>query len=216
MKVVTFEEAVSYIHDKDTLMIGGSGGGHAVPEALIVALEERYLRDGSPRQITLFHPVGIGDNITQGVGHLAHPGLVKRIVAGALVNSPAFQKLAEDNQVEAYTLPQGALSELVREMASGRPGLLTQDRHAYLCRSPPAVEGKVSAPLKTWWNWSSLQATNGYFLSHTGWMWHSCVAQLQMKMGISAWSTKRFLGKCFRWRKPPAGTEALSLSRLPG
>jgi propionate CoA-transferase len=93
---------------------------------LIVALEARYLKEGFPRQITLLHPVGIGDNVSQGVGHLAHPGLVKRIVAGALVNSPAFQKLAVENKVEAYTLPQGSLSELTREMAAGRPGLLTQ------------------------------------------------------------------------------------------
>ena len=64
--------------------------------------------------------------MSQGVGHLAHPGMVKRIVTGALVNSPAFQKLAEENRVEAYTLPQGAISQLIREMASGRPGLLTQ------------------------------------------------------------------------------------------
>ncbi len=107
-------------------MIGGSGGGHAVPEALIVALEARYLKAGHPQQIRLLHPVGLGDNVSQGVGHLAHPGLVKRIVAGALVNSPAFQQLATENKVEAYTLPQGALSELIREMAAGRAGLLTQ------------------------------------------------------------------------------------------
>ena len=125
MKVVSFEEAVGYIHDKDTLLIGGSGAGHAVPEALIVALEKRYLKDGHPKELTLLHPVGIGDNIDQGVGHLAHPGLVKRIVTGALVNSPAFQKKAEENTVEAYTLPQGALSQLMREMAAGRPGLLS-------------------------------------------------------------------------------------------
>jgi propionate CoA-transferase len=66
------------------------------------------------------------DNISQGVGHLGHPGMVKRIVAGALVNSPVFQELAKENKVEAYTLPQGSLSELMREMAAGRPGLLTQ------------------------------------------------------------------------------------------
>lgn len=125
MKVVTLEKAVSYLHDNDLVLIGGSGGGHAVPEALIVALEERYLKSSSPRNITLLHPVGIGDNISQGVGHLAHPGLVKRIVTGALVNSPAFQKAAEANTVEAYTLPQGAISELIREIAAGRPGLFS-------------------------------------------------------------------------------------------
>jgi propionate CoA-transferase len=126
LKVVTFEKAVSYIHDGDTVVIGGSGGGHAIPEALIVALENRFLNENNPKNITLLHPVGVGDNISQGVGHLAHPGLVKRIVTGALVNSPAFQDRAEQDTVEAYTLPQGALSELMREMAAGRPGLFSQ------------------------------------------------------------------------------------------
>ena len=126
MRVVSFDKAVSYIHDGDTVVIGGSGGGHAIPEALIVALEKRYLSEQKPNNITLLHPVGVGDNISQGVGHLAHHGLVKRIVTGALVNSPAFQDRAEEDTVEAYTLPQGALSELMREMAAGRPGLFSQ------------------------------------------------------------------------------------------
>ena len=144
MRVVSFEEAVSFVHDHDTLMIGGSGGGHAIPEALIVALGKRFEQEGSPNQITLFHPVGIGDNISQGVGHLAHPGMVKRIVTGALVNSPKFQQLAEENKVEAYTLPQGALSQLVREMAAGRPGLLTQTGlHTFI--DPRVHGGRQSA-----------------------------------------------------------------------
>jgi propionate CoA-transferase len=65
--------------------------------------------------------------------------LVKRIVTGALVNSPAFQKAAEADQVEAYTLPQGALSELMREIAAGRPGLLSEvGLHTFI---DPRIDG---------------------------------------------------------------------------
>ncbi len=125
MRVVTLNEAVNLVRDADTVLIGGSGGGHAVPEALIVALEDRFVESGGPVGLTLVHPVGLGDNDTQGVGHLAHPGLLKRIVTGALVNTPAIQEMARKDQVEAYTLPQGSLSQLMREMAAGRPGLIS-------------------------------------------------------------------------------------------
>jgi propionate CoA-transferase len=125
LKVVSYEEAVSLIEDGDTLLIGGSGGGHAVPEKIIVSLKERFLASGEPRGLTLVHPVGIGDMDTQGVGHLAYPDLLKRIVTGALVNTPAIQKMAQEDTIEAYTLPQGVLSQLTREMAAGRPGLVS-------------------------------------------------------------------------------------------
>lgn len=126
MRVVSKEEAVNYIQDGDTVLIGGSGGGHAVPEFLIQALEKRYLEKGEPQGLTLLHPVGLGDGAGCGVDHLAYPGLLKRIVAGAFVNSPRIAELAKKDEIEAYNLPQGALSQLMREMASGRPGLLSK------------------------------------------------------------------------------------------
>ncbi|RME85729.1 MAG: 3-oxoacid CoA-transferase, partial [Caldilineae bacterium] len=125
MQVISLEQAARLLHDGDTLLIGGSGGGHAVPEALIKAVAERFQAEGHPRDLTLLHPVGLGDMDSQGVGRLAHPHLLKRIITGALVNTPAIQRLARDDLVEAYTLPQGALSQLMREMAAGRPGLLS-------------------------------------------------------------------------------------------
>jgi len=151
LKVVSFKKAVSLIADGDTLLIGGSGGGHAVPEKLIVSLKERYLSSGLPKELTLVHPVGLGDMDTQGVGQLAYPDLLKRIVTGALVNTPAIQKMAQEDTVEAYTLPQGALSQLTREMAAGRPGLISHvglhtfvdPRYGGGRQSPSAVEDLV-------------------------------------------------------------------------
>jgi propionate CoA-transferase len=125
VRVVEAQVVAGLVHDGDTVVIGGSGGGHAVPEALIVALEQEYLRAGRPKKITIVHPVGLGDEASQGVSHLAHAGLLKRVVTGSLVDSPLVEQMARDDLVEAYTLPQGALSQLMREMAAGRPGLIT-------------------------------------------------------------------------------------------
>jgi propionate CoA-transferase len=126
MKVVSAEQAVSYIRDGDTIVIGGSGGGHAVPETLMAAVETRFLADGAPRAVTVVHPVGLGDGADKGMGHFAHPGLLKRVIGGTFVNSPRISDLSIANQIEGYTLPQGALSQLMREMAAGRPGLITK------------------------------------------------------------------------------------------
>jgi len=123
---VTADEAVRVIRSGDTVLVGGSGGGHAVPEALMAALGRRYLAEGEPRGITALHPVGLGDGISLGAGHFAPEGLLKRIVCGTFVNSPKISDLAIADKVEGYTLPQGALSLLMREMAAGRPGLITE------------------------------------------------------------------------------------------
>lgn len=125
MKVVSGDDAAKVVKSGDTLVIGGSGGGHAVPEALIEAIERRFLASGAPGNLTSLHPVGLGDRGDRGVSRFAHEGMLKRIVCGTLVDSPRIEKLALENRVEAYTLPQGALSQLMREIAAGRPGLVT-------------------------------------------------------------------------------------------
>jgi propionate CoA-transferase len=123
---VTADEAVCIVRSGDTVLIGGSGGGHAVPEALLAALERRFLAEGAPANITAVHPVGLGDGRGLGAGHLAHEGLLKRAVCGTFVNAPKISDLAIADKIEGYTLPQGALSQLMREIAAGRAGLLTR------------------------------------------------------------------------------------------
>jgi len=97
-----------------------------VPEALLAAVERRFLAEGKPRGLTSVSIVGVGDRAALGASHLAHEGLLKRAITSALVDSPGLVTLAAENKIEAYTLPQGVLSQLMRDMAAGRPGLITK------------------------------------------------------------------------------------------
>jgi propionate CoA-transferase len=126
VQLVSKEKAASLLGSGDTLVISGSGGGHAVPDALLEALGNRFAATGEPRAITAVHTVGIGDRKTRGADHLAREGLIGRWITSAFVDSPALAELARDDRIEAYTLPQGVLSQLMREIAGGRPGLLSR------------------------------------------------------------------------------------------
>jgi len=126
MEKITADEAARLIDDGDAILISGSGGGHSVPEALLAAVERRFLGEGKPQAITSVSIVGVGDRALLGATHLAHEGLIKRAITSALVDSPGLVQLAAENKIDAYTLPQGVLSQLMRDMAAGRPGLLTK------------------------------------------------------------------------------------------
>jgi len=124
MEKITADEAAALLQDGDAILISGSGGGHAVPETLLAAVE--FLSEGKPRGLTSVSVVGIGDRAALGATHLAHEGLLKCAITSALVDSPGLVRLAAENKIDAYTLPQGVLSQLMRDMAAGRPGLITR------------------------------------------------------------------------------------------
>jgi propionate CoA-transferase len=126
MEKITADEAARLIEDGDAILISGSGGGHSVPETLLAAVEKRFLAEGKPRGITSVSVVGVGDRMELGATHLAHEGLLRRAITSALVDSPGLVRLAAEDKIEAYTLPQGVLSQLMRDMAGGRPGLLSK------------------------------------------------------------------------------------------
>jgi propionate CoA-transferase len=126
MERITADEAARLVQDGDAVLISGSGGGHSVPEALLAAVEKRFLEERKPLGLTSISVVGVGDRAALGASHLAHEGLLRRAITSALVDSPGLVTLAAEDKIEAYTFPQGVLSQLMRDMAGGRPGLLSK------------------------------------------------------------------------------------------
>ena len=124
-KLIEANEVGQLIEDESTVAIGGAGAGHAVPDKILKALGERFVETGQPCNLTTIHPCGIGDNDSRGLNHLAHEGLIKIDIGGFWGNAPKMVKLAKENKLKGYNLPQGVLSHLMRATASGNPGVLT-------------------------------------------------------------------------------------------
>ena len=124
-KLISIHEAVNLVKSKNTVAIGGFVGiGH--PEEISVELEKNFLINGTPNNLTLMYAAGQGDGKKRGINHFAHEGFVKRLIFGHVGLAPLMAKLITDNLVEAYNFPQGVVSQLFRDIASGKPGTITK------------------------------------------------------------------------------------------
>lgn len=125
MKVITKDEAVRLV--KDGAVLGMSGFvGNDHPETITSALEEAFLAQGHPRDLTIMFSAGIGDSKTRGSNHFGNVGMVKRIIGGHYGLAPRLGQLVTDNEVEAYNLPQGIVTHLYRAAAGRKPGVLSK------------------------------------------------------------------------------------------
>jgi acetate CoA-transferase len=123
--VMTADEAVRLIPDGATVAFCGAGGGITEATTLIEGLAARFKATQTPKNLTLYHPSGLGDRADRGMSPLALPGMIKRIIGGHWGQSPRLAEMAERNEIEAYNYPQGVMSQLLRSSASGHPGLLS-------------------------------------------------------------------------------------------
>ena len=144
---MTAAEAAQLIRDNDTVGLMGGGGGLMEATHTFEAIQARFLATQTPRNLTVMHALGIGDKKTKGMNCFAHEGLVKRVIGGHWVWSPAMQQLAVNEKIEAYILPGGVSSQLMREIGAGRPGLFTHVGLGTVC-DPRQGGGRMNSTAK--------------------------------------------------------------------
>jgi propionate CoA-transferase len=131
-KVIPIETVGALIPDNSVVTVSSSSG-LGCPDAALRAIGDHFLETGEPRGLTTIHPIAAGDMYgIQGIEHIAHSGLLKRVIAGSFPSGPSnmpspriWQMIIED-RVEAYNVPSGILFHMHRESAAGRPGVLTK------------------------------------------------------------------------------------------
>ena len=126
-KFITAQEAAALIPDSAVIGIAGMGlAGWA--EEIGCAIRDRFLETNHPRNLTLKQGSAMGDWRVRGATRLgeAGEGCVTRWTGAHIGSAFALRDLAIAEKLQCHCLPQGVIVNLWREIAAGRPGLLTK------------------------------------------------------------------------------------------
>jgi len=126
-KFITAREAAALIPDGATIGVAGMGlSGWA--EEVGCAIRDSFKETGHPCNLNLKQGSAMGDWKERGVTRLgeAGPGLITKWSGAHVGSAFTLRELAVNNQLQCHCLPQGVIVNLWREIAAGRPGLLTK------------------------------------------------------------------------------------------
>ena len=125
-KFITAKEAANIIKDRDTVAIDAFIS-FCLADDILGEIEARVVREGRPRDLSVVNVAGIGgDGKDRGINHFAHEGLIRRFLCANLSLANKMYPLIMDGSIPCFMIPQGVLSHMMRAIASGKPGVITQ------------------------------------------------------------------------------------------
>jgi acyl CoA:acetate/3-ketoacid CoA transferase len=133
MRKKIVDATVSLSEIKDNSVVAISGFNMAItPEYLILELYRKYVEEGHPKNIFIISdalpaiPGRALDKIAEPLYNDLNQKFLRGILMPFLGFSPWLQKMVHQDRIEYYGWPIGITAYWFREIASGRPGLLTK------------------------------------------------------------------------------------------
>jgi propionate CoA-transferase len=130
-KIVDTTKALSSVKDYSVVAVSGFNMA-TTPEYLILELYKRYSDTGHPKDIFLLSdalpaiPGRAMDQVAEMLYRDPEQDFLRGVLIPFLAFSPWLQKLITTNRIESYGWPLGITAYWFREVASGRPGLITK------------------------------------------------------------------------------------------
>lgn len=119
-KIMSAEEAAKLVKSGDCVLLSGFVS-MCHPVEISKAIVERFEKTGEPNGVTLFAPVGMS-----WTDLWAKEKLVKKLVTCHIGLAPELNKQVISNKVEAYIIPFGPITHIVRAAAGKKPGILSR------------------------------------------------------------------------------------------
>lgn len=124
-KVISAAGAAALIGDGMTVAVDGFIG-FSLAEDILCEMEERFLREGHPRDLRLVNVAGLGgDGRRRGINHFAHRGMLSRLLCSNLSLANAIYPHISAGDFALFMAPQGVMSHMMRAIAGKKPGVLT-------------------------------------------------------------------------------------------
>lgn len=130
-KIVDAAASISTVIDDSIVAISGFNMA-TTPEYLILELYKRYSEIGHPKRIFVISdalpalPGRALDHVAERLYSEPGQDFLRGVLIPFLAYSPWLQKMITDNRIESYGWPLGIAAYWFREVASGRPGLITK------------------------------------------------------------------------------------------
>jgi propionate CoA-transferase len=153
-KYITTDQFQEQIKTVKSMAVNGFRWS-GTPQLLLRLIRKEFDNSGEPNGVTIMFTSSATD---PGLDHLAHPDLLACSFGSYYGSIPEIRKLVQDNKIKGYSLPQGQLSLLFREIGRGSPGLLsTVGMHTFV---DPRLDGGKLNP-KTIEDAVTIESFNG-------------------------------------------------------